>query len=192
MTAQTCPHCGTVNPEDAVTCDCGYDLVARRMDAPRRRAGSGILKKVLAIGCLGIVAAIGLVVWRLGVVGDRLSRASRHQAYMIHSALRPGMTVADAVHAAAGAMTRNVYITCQDENGALVMSANASKPDHYYFAGSSLEGWRGSDPAAFLAALRADPILEKCRRLEISAGIRKMFADASGGRITAVAPLPER
>jgi hypothetical protein len=37
MAIKDCPHCGLVNPPEALRCDCGYDFVVRRVEQPYAR-----------------------------------------------------------------------------------------------------------------------------------------------------------
>jgi drug/metabolite transporter (DMT)-like permease len=69
-----CPKCGLVNPPEAQFCDCGYDVVAKRVDREHAPKASGsphgffATYRYLRLGLGGFAAGtigIILLVWEL-------------------------------------------------------------------------------------------------------------------------------
>lgn len=88
-----CPRCRLVSPEDAQTCDCGYDFVSRiarprPKPAPRPRLVPRWLVWSGAAGCLLVLAFCGFASWRISQFRGRRQR----QAESAHDAITRGMT----------------------------------------------------------------------------------------------------
>jgi hypothetical protein len=56
--AKDCPHCGLVNPPEALRCDCGYDFPTGRMEESYLRPRD---RNVVGKTALGVAATVLLI-----------------------------------------------------------------------------------------------------------------------------------
>lgn len=72
-----CPNCRLLNPPQSQRCDCGYDFVARAMQAPvpgPRKMGRRVLG--LQVGCLALVALMLPALYGAVFLADYLDRSA--------------------------------------------------------------------------------------------------------------------